>query len=422
MRFELRIKPPAQIQPIDVPRHLCAGVDFRKKSTQKIGRSEREIMDWRKEWFEFEEATYLNVAEQAPLPRVSIRAVQTALEWKKFPHTIPSGAYFDLPNRVRASIAKLIGARPEEIALTTGASGGMAAVANGLDWKADDEVLIAKGEFPAQLATWKPLEEQGKLRVKMITPRERFITADDFIAAMSAKTRMVSASLVRFDDGSLLDAARVARACHERGALLLLDASQCTGAMPMDVAALDADFMVAAAYKWLLGPYGTGFFWARSEQIGKMRTGPFYWMALDGAEDFHSLSLLVDEAKPARGARRWDAPETASYFNLSALDASLEFLLKAGIEMIAAHNRGLIEQMYERLPRDRCVAASPRDATRRGPYGCFAARTPEKTAALYAKLRKNNVIVSLREGNLRISPHLFNSERDIDKLIATVTE
>jgi selenocysteine lyase/cysteine desulfurase len=379
-------------------------------------------MDWRKDWFEFDDATYLNVAEQAPLPRVAIRATQAALEWKKFPHQIPSSAYFELPNRVRASMAKLIGGKPEEIALTTGASGGIAAVANGLDWKAQDEVIIAKGEFPAQFATWKPMEALGRLRVKMISPRNRFIAADDFIDAMGPHTRLVSASLVRFDDGSLLDAERVARACHERGALLLLDASQCAGAMPIDVAKLGTDFMAAAGYKWLLGPYGTGFFWVRTEQIEKMRIGPFYWMALDGAEDFHSLSLLVDEARPARGARRWDVPETASYFNLAALDASLEFLLRTGPETIAAHNRSLIEQMFARLPRDRCVAASPADASRRGPYGCFAARTPEKTAELYGKLRKNNIIVSLREGNLRVSPHLFNSERDLDKLIATVTE
>lgn len=379
-------------------------------------------MDWRKEWFEFDEATYLNVAEQAPLPRVSIRAVQTALEWKKFPHQIPSSAYFDLPNRVRASFAKLIGGKPEEIAVTTGATGGIAAVANGLDWKVDDEVIIAKGEFPAHFTTWKPMEALGRLRVKVISARDRFITADDFIGAMGPKTRLVSTSLVRFDDGSLLDAERVARACHERGALLLLDASQCAGALPIDVAKLGADFMTVAGYKWLLGPYGTGFFWARSEQIERMRAGPFYWMALEGAEHFHSLSLSIEKARPVRGARRWDVPETASYFNLSALDASLEFLLKIGPETIAAHNRRLIEEMFERLPRDRCVPASPADASRRGPYGCFAARKPEKTAGLYDQLRKNNVIVSLREGNLRVSPHLFNNERDLDKLIATVTE
>ena len=376
-------------------------------------------MDWRKEWFEFEEVTYLNLAGQAPLPRTSIRAAQAAIEWKKYPHQMPDSEYFELPNRVRASLAKLIGARAEEIALTTGATGGLAAVANGFDWKTDDEILIATGEFPAHFTTWKPLEAQGRLKVKVVHPRERFIAADDFIAAMGPKTKLVSASLVRFDDGSLLDAARVAQACHERGALLLLDASQCVGAMKMDVAELGADFVAAAGYKWLLSPYGTGFFWARNEHIERMRVQPFYWMAIEGAQNFSALSF--EDARPAQGARRWDSPETGSFFNLSAMDASLEFVLRVGVETVETHNRRLVEQMLDRLPKDRCVAASPADPARRGPYACFAARSPEKTAALYDTLRKAGVIVSLREGSVRVSPHLFNTERDIDRLISVVT-
>jgi selenocysteine lyase/cysteine desulfurase len=92
-----------------------------------------------------------------------------------------------------------------------------------------------------------------------------------------------------------------------------------------------------------------------------------------------------------------------------------------GPETVAEHNRALIDLMYERLPKDRCVPASPLDATRRGAFGCFAARSPEKTAELYQKLRSENVIVSLREGNIRVSPHLYNTERDIDRLISVVT-
>ena len=198
--------------------------------------------------------------------------------------------------------------------------------------------------------------------------------------------------------------------------MLLLDASQCAGAMPMEVSALGADFMVSSGYKWLLSPYGTGFFWARGELIEQLRVGPFYWMALEGAADFHTLSF--SQWKLARGARRWDSPETASFFNLAAMEASLEFLLRAGVETVWEHNRRLLGEMLERLPLDRCVLASPRDAAARGPYACIAARSPEKTAALYQKLRAANVIVSLREGALRVAPHLYNTERDIDRLLA----
>ncbi|MBZ5529339.1 MAG: hypothetical protein LAN71_15760, partial [Acidobacteriia bacterium] len=94
---------------------------------------------------------------------------------------------------------------------------------------------------------------------------------------------------------------------------------------------------------------------------------------------------------------------------------------RAGVDAVAAHNARLISMMLERLPRDRCIAASPLDPARRGPYACFAARTPEKTAALHERLIQQNVFVSLREGNVRVSPHLFNTERDIDRLITIAT-
>ena len=375
--------------------------------------------DWREEWFEIEDATYLNLAGQSPLPKVSVRAVQAALEWKKFPHRIPDSAYFEVPNRIRASIAKLIGGRPEEVALTTGASTGIAAVAYGLTWKPGDEILTGKAEFPLQYATWRPMEAREAVTLKIVASRDRFLSADDFISAMTPKTRLVSASLVRFDNGALLDATRVAAACHAQGALLLLDVSQCCGALPMTVASLGADFLICAGYKWLLGPYGTGFFWAKSEHIANMRPGPFYFMAMEGAEDFSALSN--ENPKASSAARRWDMAETANYFNLAGMDASLEFVLRAGPETVAAHNRNLIEFLYERLPKDRCVPTSPTDPAQRGPYGCFAARTPERTKALYEKLRKENIITSLREGNIRVSPHLYNTERDIDRLISVIT-
>jgi len=122
-----------------------------------------------------------------------------------------------------------------------------------------------------------------------------------------------------------------------------------------------------------------------------------------------------------RGARRWDMAETSNYFNFAAMDASLQFVLQLGPETVQAHNRKLIDLLFERLPKDRCVPASPLDAAHRGPYGCFTARTPERTAELYQKLRKENIIVSLREGNIRVSPHVYNTEQDIDRLIATIT-
>ena len=376
--------------------------------------------DWRQEWFEIEDATYLNLAGQSPLPKVAVRAVQAAIELKKFPHRIPDTAFFDVPNRLRACLAKLIGAQPEDIALTSGASTGMSAIAYGLKWQPGDEILTAIREFPLQYSTWKPMEEREGVKLNIVSPRDRFLTADDVISALTPKTRLVSISLVRFDNGVLVDAARIAAACHAQSALLLLDASQGCGAVPIDVAAMGVDFLVSAGYKFLLGPFGTGFFWAKPEHVANMRPGPFYWMAGKGVDSNFAAMDFANPA-PAPSGRRWDVAETASYFNHAALDASVEFVLQAGPDTVREHNHNLIELLYSRLPKDRCVPTSPLDPAQRGPYACFAARAPEKTAALYDRLRKENIIVSLREGNIRVSPYLYNTERDIDRLISVIT-
>ena len=378
-----------------------------------------DAMDWRQEWHEFEGATYLNLAGQSPVPKVGIKALQAAIEWKKFPHRVPDSAFFDAPNRVRAMIAELIGGKPEEIALTSGASSGMLAVAHGLAWKPGDEVLTASGEFPLEYATWKPMEEREGIKVKEIAPNEKFHTAVDFIAALTPRTRLVSVSLVRFDNAVMIDAARLAAACHMQGTLLLLDVSQCCGAVPIDVHQLGVDFMICAGYKWLLGPFGTGFFWAKSEHISKMRPGPFYWMAAEGVDNFAALTTAPP--RPALAARRWDAAETANFYNLAAMEAGIELATRIGAQNVTAHNHKLIDLLFSRLPPDRFVVASPLDHRQRGPYGCFQARTAEKTKEFYDKLRNENVIVSLREGRIRVSPYLYNTERDIDRLISVVT-
>ena len=379
------------------------------------------VTNWKKEWFEIEDATYLNTAAHTVMPRVSIRAVEHALEAKKFPHRVDESVWFEAPVRIRKSLSKMIGAKPEEIAVTTGASAGAAVVAYGLEWKRGDEIITVQREFPLQYATWKPMEEREGVRLRVIAPRDRFITADDLIDALAPKTRIVSVSLVRYDDGSLLDAARLAAACHAQGALLLLDVSQACGAVPMNVNDLGADFMVCAAYKWLLSCYGTGFFWVKSEHLDRLRPGPFYWTG-QNTDNFSELNFA--DPKPCHHAKRWDAAEWATYynFNLSAMAESVDFVLRAGPEAVTEHNRHLIEFMFSRLPEDRCVLASPLDAHRRGPFGCFTARQPEKTVELYQKLRRENIIVSLRDGKIRVSPYLFNSEQDIDRLVGVVCD
>jgi cysteine desulfurase / selenocysteine lyase len=375
--------------------------------------------DYRSEFADFEGATYLNTAAQGPMPLVAARAAQTALEWKTRPYTLPDSVYFDLPDRIREKIARVISARPDEVAVTSGASVGLGSIAAGIDWKPGDEVLLARGEFPAHFSTWLQYEKAGKLRVRVIEPRGRFITADDYVAHIGPHTRVVSASLVRFDNGARLDAPRVAEACRKVGAALVLDVSQCAGSMKLAIRELGADMAVCSGYKGLLGPYGAGFFWVSSEWTERLPLGAVYFMALEGARNLHAMPF--DNLRPAHGARRWDSPETANFTNLAAFDASLDLVLRTGVDAVECHIDSLVGEIVERLPRTRCKLASPEERSKRGPFVCVAAGDPQETANLYQKLVAARIHVSLRENALRISPHLCNTPADISRLIEVLS-
>lgn len=375
--------------------------------------------DYRREFFDFEGVAYLNAANQGPLLRVSAKAAQTGMDWKKLPHTLSDDMYFDLPDRIREKVARMIGAEADEIAVTTGASAGMCSVAAGMDFQQGDEVIVAKGEFPAHFATWLPYEKAGLVRVKVISPCGKFLTAEDYVGQIGPRTRLVSASLVRFDNGVRLDAARVAEKCHTVGAAFLLDVTQAAGAIPVAIRELGADFAVGSGYKWLLGPYGTGYFWVARERIERLRLGPVYWMAVEGARKFDTLPMEGMRLSP--GARRWDTAETAGFIQLMTWDAALEFLLQTGMEAVVQHREELVQEVVDRLPRDRCGLVSPLEKERRGPFVCVAARKAGDTPALYRKLREAGVIVSLRENALRIAPFLHNTSEDVSKLVKVLS-
>jgi cysteine desulfurase/selenocysteine lyase len=376
--------------------------------------------NYRAEFADFEGVAYLNAALQGPMPVVAAGEAQAALEWKKHPYRLPDGAYFDLPDRIREKVARVIGARSCEIAVTTGASAGLASVAAGLDWKPGDEVLVGRGEFPAHFATWLRYEQAGRLRIRVVEPRGRFISADDYIESIGPHTRVISASLVRFDTGARLDAARVARACEKVGAAFILDLSQCAGAIQLSIRDLGASMAVCSGYKWLLGPYGTGFFWIAEEWIERLPLGAVYFMALEGARAFHALPM--SDLRPAPGARRWDSAETANFTNLAAFDSSLDLMLRIGSDAVELFIDALVNQIIDGLPRTSCVLASPAERERRGPYVCISARDPEETPALHEKLRAAKISVSLRGKALRISPHIYNTPEDISRLMQVLSE
>jgi len=377
-------------------------------------------IDWKNEWFPIEDATYLNFAAHAVLPRVALNAVQASVAAKRRPHIVDDRSFFFVAANLRQTLATLIGASQDDIALTTGAGAGLATIAYALKWSAGDEVIIAGGEFPAHYATWKPMEAREGITVQITHPRDQFIQSGDLIAAMTPRTRVISVSHVRFDDGSILDASSLAAACKSNGTLLVLDVSQSCGAIPMDVSSLGADFIVCAGYKYLLGPWGTGFLWAKPENADLLRPGPYNWLSQD-VETFARLNYV--DPRPARTLSRWDAAQASSIynFNLTVMEASARFVLNATPALIHDHNQSLIDYFFERLP-DGYRLASPRQASHRGVFGCIEVGSRGDTESLYQTLRDERFVVALREGKIRIAPHLLNSTQDMDRLLVSLAK
>lgn len=375
---------------------------------------------WKDEWFPIDDVTYLNFAAHAAIPRVALNAVQSSVAAKMRPHTVDDWSFFSVAASLRQTLATLIGANPDEVALTSGAGAGLAAIAYAIKWSRGDEVVIARGEFPVQYATWKPMEAREGIKVRIAVPQGQFIQSDDLVAAMTPSTRVVSVSHVRFDDGSMLDVSSLAAACKRNGTLLVLDVSQSCGAIPMNVRSLGADFIVCAGYKYLLSPWGTGFLWTRKENLDSLRPGPYNWLS-QGVESFARLNFVNPE--PAPSLSRWDSAEAASIynFNLTVMEASAKFVLDAGPALIRDHNQALIEYFFDRLP-DGYRLASPRQTSQRGVFGCIEVGSRADTESLYQTLRDEGFVVALREGKIRVAPHLLNSTDDMDRLLVVMAK
>src|ERR1700726_2525204 len=380
----------------------------------------KQSIDWKNEWFPIDDATYLNFAAHAAIPRVALNAVQLSVAAKMRPHIVDDRSFFSVAVSLRQTLATLIGASPDEVALTSGAGAGLAAIAYALKWSAGDEVLIARGEFPVQYATWKPMEAREGIKVRIAVPQGQFIQSDDLVAAMTPSTRIVSVSHVRFDDGSMLDVSSLAAACKRNGTLLVLDVSQSCGAIPMNVRSLGADFIVCAGYKYLLSPWGTGFLWSKPENVDLLPPGAYNWLSQD-VERFARRNYV--DPRPARTLSRWDAAEASSIynFNLTVMEASARFVLNATPALIHDHNQSLINYFFERLP-DEYRLASPRQASHRGVFGCIEVGSRSNTESLYQTLRDEQFVVALREGKIRVAPHLLNSTKDIDRLLVSLAK
>jgi selenocysteine lyase/cysteine desulfurase len=371
--------------------------------------------DWSREWAPLDDALYFDTAAHAVMPHVAAAAAEAAVEANRRPYRVDDVTFFDVSNGLRSSIATLIGGSPHEVALTTGASTGLQVLAQHLEWRPGDEIVIAGGDFPLHHAVWKPMEARAGARLVTVSPRDGVLAVEDILAAITERTRVVSLSQVRFDTGALLDTTRIAAACRAAGAWFVLDISQSCGAVPIDVRELRVDAVACAGYKWLLGPYGTGFLWVRDARLDELLPGPFYWTG-QSANDF--ASLRFDQPQPSRDAKRFDAAESATQLNLNlaAFRASVDLVVRFGPQRVLEHGHDLIDTLFAALP-PHCAPASPLERDGRGVFGSFTAGSAEATAALHGRLRSAKVFASLRQGKIRVAPHLFNTADQVTMLL-----
>jgi len=375
------------------------------------------MRDYRQDFSDFSPNIYLDCAYQGPFPRATVARIQHALALKCNPAHLDAEEYFSLPERVRTLFARLIGADTHEIAITNSATQGIGIVATGLGLRAGDEVVIASPNFPSNLFTWLHLRRLG-VRVRVIRPAGDHVTPEEVLEELTPRTRVLALDWVSYTGGSRIDLAAFGDLVHRHGGIFVVDGTQGVGALPLKIHALPVDAMVVAGYKWLLGPYGTGFVYLRLGLLDRLELPVVNWMSVEGSEDFDALP--IEDFTLPRAARIFDVPETPNFLNLYAMEASLEFVAQAGVETVFDHCKRLNERLAEGLRAQGFRLSDAALAQYRSTILGFRADSNESTTALHRHLREQNIAVSLRHGFIRVSPYLYNTEEDINRLLEAV--
>jgi selenocysteine lyase/cysteine desulfurase len=371
---------------------------------------------WTSHFSGFGGAAYLDCAAQGPFPKEAAEAVRLVLGYKERPEGLPEALYEELPARVREAAARLIGCSPASIAIGSGASHGLNVAALGLPLKSGDEVLLAQGEFPANVYPWLNRESDG-IRVRFVRPESGpIVDAAAMIREIGPRTRVVSVSLVAFATGYRVDIKALAEACRERGAFFVVDGAQGVGSVDFRVADYPIDVLAVSGYKWLFGPYGTGFAYVSPRVLERLRVCGLNWLAVEGTG---ATNRLTDyRLKLREGARRFDIPETASFLNLSAFAASIEFLNRVRVPTVEAHARRLLDALIRGIDSTRLRVVSDQTPERRSSILALEGRSLDETHRVFRRLRDKGVIVSLRENLIRVSPNIYNTPDDIVRFIA----
>ena len=362
----------------------------------------------------FEGRAWLNCAHQGPLPLVAVAAAERALADKAAPHRLGDETFTVVPGRLMAALGRLVGVPADQVILGNSTSYGLQLLVQGVDWRQGDEVLLVDGDFPATIVPWLPLAERG-VRVRLLRPQGAALDAGQLEAELTPATRLFCTSWVFSFTGHAVDLAALGRVCRRSGVTFVVNGSQAVGAAPLDLARLPVDALVGCGFKWLCGPYGTGFCWLAPDLLASLTRPPAYWLGHLAQDDLGQETEL--RLRDDLGAAAWDVFGTANFLNVRPWTASVEYLLGLGVDRVAARDQALVERFLQGLDPDRYRLVSPRSGPGRSTLVVLGDRRPGRTEALYQRLSGAGVDVALRRGRLRVSPHLYNTEADIDRAL-----
>lgn len=360
----------------------------------------------------FKNTVYINSCSYAAL---SVEVEAAFLKYLKDRHEVGADwiEWCDRLERVRALFAELLNANTDEIAVTTSASASLSAISSSLNLTGKRKKIVTTDlAFPTEAHAWHALKKHGA-EVVHVKETDGMIDLDDLEKIVDENTLLVAVPLVCYRNGALADIPAIRDVARKNGAMILVDAYQGVGAVPIDAKEWDVDFIVGGSLKYLLSTAGVGFLFVRNDLISKSQPTQTGWFA---QEDIHAM--LIHDNIPANNARRFEQG-TPSVPNLYAVEAGLNLILEIGLKNIRRHVAELNERLKAGINDIGGKLMSPKDPEKHGAM-ITVASTDEY--ALVAALADRNIVVSCRDGNLRISAHFYNNDADIDAVITALKE
>ena len=362
------------------------------------------------------ERAWLNTAHQGPLPLRAAEVARESIEHKLDPRGIPEEAFFEVPRGLRTTLARLVNADPSEIVLANSTSYGLNLLAHGLPLRSGDEVLVVEGDFPASIYPWLPLRRRG-VKLSTVQAPSGALEPAQLRDALSDRTRVVCTSWVFSFTGRAADVPALVDVCREHGEItFVLNGSQAVGARPTDVKTLGVDALVSCGFKWLCGPYATGFAWLRPELMSRLDYEQGYWLA---HVDEIASPPKDYELRGDLGGAAFDVFCTANLWTFPAWERAVALLLEHGLDEVERHDQALVEQIIEGLPANWNLR-SPSSRSERSTLVFIEPDEPDTTAQGLRRLDQAGVDAGERAGKIRLSPHVHNTSEDIDRALTAL--